>query len=533
MRQLLALALITGCTGEIVGDSPLAPEPVPTSGAPLCSTSSYAPGMLRLLTPAEYDRTLQAAAKSLGLAATPGFVKLDGTHLPAGALSFEYSDAVIKNAVTLGRAVALDRARLTPVCDGSVDENACVRSLSMVIGRVAFRRPLTGAEQDRLAGRFTALRAGWSFAIAVQGAVEMLLGSPAFFHRTEIGVPVAGRPGVRQLTSHEMASALAYAITGGPPDDDLMRVADAGALTDPAQIDAQVTRLLASKTGVAGLTHFFVSLLGVDRVLSLPKNLTAFPFYKSTVPGLLFESFRRQAEVLVADPDATFESFLTSNTAYVRSELSPLFGNKAAPASDFALMPVETTRAGLYTHPAFLAAVADDLQPKPVHRAHAALDGLLCVRLPNPPAEAAEAKPPTDPRLTSRQKFEIMTGAPLCASCHRVLNPISFAFGSFDAVGRTRTMDGKEAIDPSGAVALPDGRALPFTDARSLFTALAAEAPARQCFVDNWYEYLLGRTLDTADDCSRQRSFGKAGNVQALVRSVFLSDSFRFRKGAA
>jgi hypothetical protein len=42
---------------------------------------------------------------------------------------------------------------------------------------------------------------------------------------------------------------------------------------------------------------------------------------------------------------------------------------------------------------------------------------------------------------------------PVCASCHRVLDPLGFALENFDAVGAWRTRDGGQPVDVSGQLA--------------------------------------------------------------------------------
>jgi hypothetical protein len=41
---------------------------------------------------------------------------------------------------------------------------------------------------------------------------------------------------------------------------------------------------------------------------------------------------------------------------------------------------------------------------------------------------------------------------PVCAGCHKVMDPIGFALENFDAVGRWRDTDEEKAIDPSGTL---------------------------------------------------------------------------------
>ena len=55
---------------------------------------------------------------------------------------------------------------------------------------------------------------------------------------------------------------------------------------------------------------------------------------------------------------------------------------------------------------------------------------------------------------TLRERLEQHRAAPVCASCHKLMDPIGFALESFDAVGRFRTYDENfEPLDTSGVYA--------------------------------------------------------------------------------
>jgi hypothetical protein len=53
-----------------------------------------------------------------------------------------------------------------------------------------------------------------------------------------------------------------------------------------------------------------------------------------------------------------------------------------------------------------------------------------------------------------RARLEQHRANPVCASCHKVMDPIGFALESFDAVGKYRSYDENfESIDTTGAYA--------------------------------------------------------------------------------
>src|SRR6185369_15358702 len=191
------------------------------------------PSPIRRLTRFEYDNTIRDL---LG----------DDSHPSAAFPPDETAQGFDNNAVVLGvtdllaeqyldvaegiagRAVA-DAAvmgRIAPCASADAD---CGRSFIQSFGRRAWRRPLTDAEVDRLALVFGDAAAD-GFPAAAQAVIEVMLQSPQFLYRVELGVPADGHPGWMKLTPWETASRLSYLMWGSMPDDALLDKAAGGGL---------------------------------------------------------------------------------------------------------------------------------------------------------------------------------------------------------------------------------------------------------------------------------------------------------------
>jgi hypothetical protein len=100
-------------------------------------------------------------------------------------------------------------------------------------------------------------------------------------------------------------------------------------------------------------------------------------------------------------------------------------------------------------------------------------------------------------KVTSlRQRLELHRANPVCASCHKIMDPIGFALENFDLIGAWRDFDGKTPIDASSE--LVDGTAL--RGPEDLRKALLSRSDA---FVTNATEklltYALGRIVQYYD----------------------------------
>ena len=95
----------------------------------------------------------------------------------------------------------------------------------------------------------------------------------------------------------------------------------------------------------------------------------------------------------------------------------------------------------------------------PVLRGKWLLDTILGSPAPAPPDDVPPLReePFTGGRtLSIRERLENHRKNPVCASCHRTIDPLGFALENFDSLGAWRTVDeGGNPIDTSGA--MPSG----------------------------------------------------------------------------
>ena len=115
-------------------------------------------------------------------------------------------------------------------------------------------------------------------------------------------------------------------------------------------------------------------------------------------------------------------------------------------------------RAGLLGHGSILTVTSYATRTSPVLRGKWLLENLLGAPPPAPPADVPplpEAGGHGEPRSV-RERMEQHRASPVCASCHKMMDPLGFALENFDAIGAWRAVAGNDApIDTSGE--LPDG----------------------------------------------------------------------------
>jgi hypothetical protein len=152
----------------------------------------------------------------------------------------------------------------------------------------------------------------------------------------------------------------------------------------------------------------------------------------------------------------------------------------------------------------------------PVVRGKWVLENLLGLPVPPPPPDVPplkENKEGEQPRTMREQMAEHRANA-VCASCHKIMDPVGFALENFDAVGAWRIQEAGGPIDASGELA--DG-----TKVDGVAGLRKAILSRPELFVGTMTEklltYALGRGLDYHD----------MPVVRAIVRDAERSD-YRF-----
>jgi hypothetical protein len=107
----------------------------------------------------------------------------------------------------------------------------------------------------------------------------------------------------------------------------------------------------------------------------------------------------------------------------------------------------------LLGHGSILAITSHAERTSPVLRGKWILENLLGTPPPPPPADVPALEDKSEKARTVRDRMERHRANPVCASCHKVMDPLGFALENFDAVGAWRTEDDGARIDASGQLA--------------------------------------------------------------------------------
>ena len=414
------------------------------------------------------------------------------------------------------------------------NERACAERILSRLARLAYRRPVAAVDMDELLPFYEAGRAEGGFQVGVQRAIERILVSPSFLFRVEEDHPDVPPTAVYRISDLELASRVSFFLWSSIPDDELLDVAARGTLSDPDELERQVTRMLASPKADALVTNFAGQWLQLRNLETTERDRAIFPHFDDA----LRSGFRRETELLfgsILRERRSAVDLLDADYTFVNERLAHHYGipNIYGPHFRRVAVPDEARR-GLLGHGSILTVTSYPTRTSPVIRGKWILETLLGTPppppLPNvPPLVEKNAK---GERLSLRGLMEAHRAAPACASCHAQMDPLGFALENFDATGKWRTRTAAfEAIDAFAA--LPSG--VTFDGINGLRKELLGQADR---FVATLTERLLtygvGRGLEYYDMPAVRRIVREAAQddykLSSLVRGIINSVPFQMRR---
>jgi len=450
------------------------------------------PARIRRLTNAEYNASVQSL---LGTTEAPA------SDFPPDTRQHGYTvneaqrvDPVLARALD-GSATALAAAAraqfdtLAPCADPAGGAEACASSFIDSFATKAYRRPLDDDDRASLLTLYSAGAEGAAYEDGIELVIRGILQSPGFLYLTEIGD--GGSDDVVTLTAHEAAAELSYTITGGPPDAALLQAAAEGTLDTPEGREAEVRRLFVTDAGKARSIQVVREWLGIDRIVATAKDAMIYPEFADARDSMANETADFVSEVLSTTP-GTVSELLGSSWSVVDTKLAGLYSVSGSGRVD------TPDRIGLLNQGAFLSVYGHAHETAPVLRGVAVLRRVACQDIELPLNLNVQIIPPVpDPNKTTRERFSIHSTDSECASCHRHIDPLGFAFEEFDSMGVYREVerpkDGADLdVDSSVEVNLGldfDGA---FDGSNELALALANSAAVRDCFARQIFRSAAG-----------------------------------------
>jgi len=395
------------------------------------------------------------------------------------------------------------RNRIFTCTPKSANDEACPQSILLNLARVAYRRPVTEAEIVDLMDLYRKGRGQKGFENGIEMALQGILSGPDFLFRMEQGPPSSVKDNIYQISELDLASRLSFFLWSSIPDDELLKLAENKKLRNPGILRQQVQRMLADPRSSALIERFGSQWLAWQSIDYVDPQTDLF----NEFDGELRLAMKRELELWFEDmvrSDKSVLDILTSDSTFVNERLARHYGIPDIYGSNFRKVKLENPlRKGLLGKAGVLTITSFNNRTSPVVRGKWILENILDMAPPDPPDDAFQpdlqtADKETGRTLTIRESMEAHRVNPVCANCHKMMEPIGLALEVFDATGafRERYRDPDAEIDTSGI--LFDGST--FNDTNLFYQEFLKHSERSvETIASKLFIYALGRGVEYYD----------------------------------
>jgi hypothetical protein len=424
------------------------------------------------------------------------------------------------------------RAKLF-VCEpqSEADERPCAERIIGELARRAFRRPVTQADLDKLMPFYEAgRRQPGGFDTGIEHAVTAVLASPEFLYRTIH--PADGE--VYALSDLELASRLSFFLWGQGPDDELLKLAAEGRLSDREVSARQVRRMLADPRARHLVTGFALKWLNLDELDQVIPDARLFPAF---TPALR-EDFAEEIRLFLADVllgEGSVVRLLDSPDTWLNERLARHYGIEGVHGPQFRPVRLaDPRRFGVLGKGATLLRTSYGDRTSPVLRGAWVLEKLMGTPpAPPPPGVETNLSPVEGEQpKTLRARLEVHRANQSCNQCHGVIDPLGLALENFDTTGAWRDVDAQADLPIDASTKLPDGRFVDgVIDLRN--DLLSRPEQFVQALTQKLLMYAIGREVEYHDMPQVRAIVREAAKddwrFSSLVIGVVQSDAFRLQ----
>jgi hypothetical protein len=273
---------------------------------------------------------------------------------------------------------------------------------------------------------------------------------------------------------------------------------------------------------------FMNGWLGLPRLFTTAKDATVYQISSTVQNEMATES---QSLIMEAfNANGSFGSVLTADHSFLNKDLATFYG---LPTTGLGTSFTSVKYAGLSRDPGLLATgtilngYARPDTDSPTQRGHMVRSRMLCQDISPPPPGLNTTFMPSSAPESTRDHFINEHEQGTCASCHRLMDWIGFAFESYDGWGRYRTMDNGFTVDDSGTIysdpQMKDINVSGLSGTGSLGAYLAASDDAVRCMERYWTYFTYGASTWSQDACTYDAIYNESKTNGFGLKSVLMS----------
>ena len=259
----------------------------------------------------------------------------------------------------------------------------------------------------------------------------------------------------RKIDEFDLASRLSYFLWAGPPDEELLTLAENGSLSKEDILTKQITRMLKDSRSDRLAKHFASQWLRFGDILEFDgPNEKVFKGFDKKLAKDMWQESAISFNYIVKNDRSLLEVFNADYT-FVNKRLSDLYGLKQNSPSFKKVNITNGQRGGILGHASILTMTSFGQRTSPIVRGNWILSVLLGTPTPPPPMDV-DPLPEEDvisDNFTLKQQLAKHRDNPACRGCHKKIDPLGIVLENYDIVGRWRTRYQKTEVDSESKIA--------------------------------------------------------------------------------
>ena len=333
-------------------------------------------------------------------------------------------------------------------------EQACAKKILSTLTRRAYRRSISEADLERPMAFYREGKSEGDFDAGIGRALSAVLINPEFLFRVEADPDKTPPGAVYRISDLELASRLSFFLWSSLPDDALLESAIRGELRRPDVLERHVRRMLADPRSYNLASNFAGQWLRLRNLTAVDPNVRLYPDFDDN----LRQAFRLETELFVDSvvrEDRSVLDLLRTDYTFLNERLAKHYGIPNVYGSRFRRVELgrDSRRGGLLRQGSILAVSSYATRTSPVLRGVWVLTNIVGAPPPPPLPNVPALDGNVPANLPVRERMAAHRASPVCASCHRTIDPVGFTLENFDAVGRWRDNEGDSGpIDVSGTL---------------------------------------------------------------------------------
>ena len=403
---------------------------------------------------------------------------------------------------------------------------------------LAYRGFIQPEEKSRLLKFFTETYIKFEdkedrYEASIKETMKLVLMSHSFLYRIESDPEIKGPYKISNL---ELASRLSFFLWSSIPDQELLNVAYKEDLHHPEVMEREVRRMMEDPKSERIGEQFALQWLELKKLKdpAFQVDQVTFPEYTPELSELMLKEVELFFNHVLLETNNLLD-LIDSDFSFLNETLAAHYEINGVEGSEMRKVEFSSNeRGGILGMAGVLTATSLPNRTSPVLRGKWVLEQVLGTPPPPPPPDVPDLEVGHESEEeieTLRALLERHREDPTCNSCHQVMDPIGLGLENFDAIGRWRTLYGKETIDPSGVMVTGEEFAGP-ADLRKILVGkreLFAKTISKKML-----SFALGRSLQFKDSPTirhlQQTLLESEFNSEQFMMEITKSYPFRYKK---